>query len=116
MSITRKIRQRTQRRALRSRSSLAMTLPRVSVFRSARHIYAQVIDPVLQRTLMSCSSLELNKIAGDKKAIARAVGLELAQRARAQGITKAAFDRGPFLYHGRVQSLAEGLREGGLTI
>ncbi|EKE05167.1 MAG: 50S ribosomal protein L18P [uncultured bacterium] len=91
-------------------------MPRVSVFRSLKYIYAQVIDDINSTTLVSCSSLELKNLKGDKKAIANAVGKELAKRAQEKGITTAVFDRGSFLYHGRVKALAEGLREGGLNI
>lgn len=116
MSLERKIRVRRIRRSLRVRSRLSSDLPRVSVFRSLNHIYAQIIDDRSQKTLLSYSSLELSKKAGDKKATAFVIGRELAERARKQGIEAAIFDRGPFLYHGRVKSLADGLRDGGLKI
>lgn len=119
MSIARKIKQCAKRRALRVRNHIrqsASLKPRVSVFRSLQHIYAQVIDDVAGKTLVSCSSLDLKKISGDKKAVARLVGLELANRAKEKGIATAVFDRGSYLYHGRVQALADGLREGGMTI
>lgn len=117
MSLIRKIKKRTASRVLRVRSKfISSGLPRVSVFRSLKYIYAQIIDDVNQKTLASCSSLELKTLTGDKTAIAKDVGLELAKRAKTAGIEKAVFDRGRYLYHGRVQSLAEGLREGGLTL
>lgn len=117
MSLERKIKQRTARRAGRVRARVKVGgLPRISVFRSLKHIYAQIIDDAAGTTLVSCSSRELKDIAGDKKAVAQAVGKELAARALKKGIQKAAFDRGPFLFHGRVKALAEGIREGGLTI
>jgi len=115
----RKFKQRKNRRACRVRKHLkqgGFTRPRVSVFRSLRHIYAQVIDDAAGVTLVSCSSLDLENLSGDKKAVAQAIGLELARRAKDKGITTAIFDRGSFLYHGRVKALAEGLREGGLEI
>jgi large subunit ribosomal protein L18 len=117
MSLVRKQQRRTQRRALRTRNQVrsVSSLPRVAVFRSLKQIYAQLIDDVSQKTIASASSLEL-KAKGDKKSIAKQVGLELARRAQEKGINSAAFDRGPFLYHGRVKELAEGLREGGLHI
>ena len=117
MSVLKRIQKRAQRRALRVRNHIRKNsdLPRVSVFRSAKHIYAQLIDDNVQKTLVSCSSLELT-VAGDKKAMARSVGLELAVRAKNKGVEAAVFDRGSFLYHGRVKSLADGLREGGLKI
>lgn len=116
MSLESKSKARCKRRVMRVRSKLSNSLPRVSVFRSLNHIYAQVIDDQAQATLLSCSSLELDKLSGDKKAIAFGVGKELAKRAQAKGIQAAVFDRGGFLYHGRVKALADGLREGGLKI
>ncbi len=91
-------------------------LPRVSVFKSLNHIYAQLIDDAKHATLASCSTLELTKLKGDKKAQAHAIGLELAKRAQGLGVKEVIFDRGHFLYHGRLKSLAEGLREGGLKV
>lgn len=114
MSLQKKIALRTERRKLRVRKRLASDRPRVSVFKSLRGIYAQIIDDNQHKTLASYSSLQLENATGDKKAVARTVGMELAQRAIAQGIKVVAFDRGPFRYHGRIQALAEGLREGGL--
>ncbi len=118
MSVERKIAQRNKRRALRVRKNISSSSEgvRVSVFRSLKHIYAQIIDDNVQKTLVSCSSLELENLKGDKKAIAKEVGKALAERAMKHGVTKAAFDRGSFLYHGRVKALAEGIREGGLKI
>lgn len=92
--------------------------PRLSVFRSLAHIYAQVIDDGLRRTLAAASSLdpEIREDAGKvKKAEAgRLVGRLIAKRAQAQGIRCVVFDRGGYLYHGRVKALAEGAREAGL--
>lgn len=90
--------------------------PRVTVFRSLKNIYAQVIDDTTHATLVSCSSLELDKVSGDKKSVAHAVGMALGKKAKEKGIEKALFDRGSFLYHGRIRSVAEGLREAGLII
>lgn len=117
MSIKKKLAQRVKRRVLRVRKKLkAGGLPRVSVFRSLNNIYAQVINDEQQSTLVSSSTLELNKVKGNKKELAKAVGLELAKKALKLGIDQAVFDRGPYLYHGRVKSLVDGLREGGLKI
>ena len=118
MSQERKLQKSRKRRTLRVRAKVRNTgLPRVSVFRSLNHMYAQIIDDAAQKTLLSCSSLELEtKPAGDKKAVAFAVGRQLAERARGAGIASVVFDRGRFLYHGRVKSLADGLREGGLNV
>lgn len=108
---------RANRRASRVRNVLKNNtdLPKVSVFRSLNHIYAQVIDMNVGKTVVSCSSLEL-KTSGSKKEVARTVGKELAKRAIENGIKAAVFDRGGYLYHGRVQELADGLRDGGLKI
>lgn len=117
MSVQRKIKQRAQRRAKRVRRSLnTEERPRLSVFRSLDNIYAQVIDDVAGNTLVACSSRELTDATGDKTAVAHSVGIELAKRAKAKGIDSVVFDRGRFLFHGRVKSLADGLIEGGLTI
>ncbi len=117
MSLQRKIAKRTERRALRVRAKLRTTeVPRLSVFRSLNHIYAQIIDDAQQKTLVSYSSQELENVKGTKKDVAQAVGKELAQKALKAGISKVVFDRGPFLYHGRVKSLAEGAREAGLEM
>lgn len=116
MSILRKLKRRVNRRALRVRKKFKSELPRVSVFRSLKYIYAQVIDDVAKQTLVSCSSLELKDLKGDKKSVANTVGKELAKRALKKGVSKVVFDRGSYLYHGRVKALADGLREGGLKI
>lgn len=114
MSLEKKLRYRARRRKNRVRQRIQHDRPRVSVFRSLSHIYAQVINDNESRTIVGASSLELKQITGDKTQVAREVGLELARRARASGITVVAFDRGSAKYHGRVKALAEGLREGGL--
>jgi large subunit ribosomal protein L18 len=92
--------------------------PRLNVFRSLRHIYAQVIDDTVGHTLVSASTLDpevREQIAGLKKTEqARVVGRVLAARALAQGVTKVAFDRAGYKYHGRVKALADAAREGGL--
>ncbi|MBI4036408.1 50S ribosomal protein L18 [Candidatus Daviesbacteria bacterium] len=89
------------------------TVPRVSVFRSGKHIYVQVVDDVQGRTLVSQSDLRLKK-GTPKKTRAYEVGKKLAEKAKVKKITKVVFDRGGFLYHGRVEELARGLREGGI--
>lgn len=90
-------------------------LPRVSVFRSLNHIYAQLIDDKQGVTLASTSSRALKSV-GDKKTVARAVGQKLAEFAKAANVEAVVFDRGPYRYHGRVQELADGLRDGGLKL
>lgn len=111
-----KIQQKRHRRAQRVRQSLQTSLVRVSVFRSLNHIYAQLIDDQTQKTIVAASSLKMKKDKNDKKAVAKLVGVELAKKALDAKIEKACFDRGSYLYHGRVKALAEGLREGGLKI
>ena len=89
--------------------------PRLNVFRSEKNIYAQVIDDVAGNTLVSASSLDkaIEGNGGNKEG-ARKVGEMIAQAAKAKGIENVVFDRGGYLYHGRVQELADGAREGGL--
>jgi large subunit ribosomal protein L18 len=116
MSIERKLAKRVERRAFRVRNKVKDSGKlRLSVFKSLSHIYGQIIDDQTGKTLASCSSLEL-KTKGDKKAIAFAVGKELASKAKAKGIDSVAFDRGSFFFHGRIKSLADGAIEGGLKI
>ena len=89
--------------------------PRLNVFRSETNIYAQVIDDTKGVTLVSASSLEKGfEGPGSNCEAAKKVGLAVAERARAKGIEAVVFDRGGYLYHGRVKALAEGAREGGL--
>ena len=93
--------------------------PRLSVFRSSKNIYAQVIDDTAGRTLAAASSVEPElraslKTGGDREAAAR-VGRLVAERALAKGVKEVMFDRGSYMYHGRVKALAEAAREGGLT-
>jgi len=92
--------------------------PRLAVKRSARHIFAQLVDDGTGRTLASASTLEadLRGAEGDKKARAHQVGQLLASRAREAGVTAAVFDRAGYAYHGRVAALADGAREGGLAL
>jgi large subunit ribosomal protein L18 len=92
--------------------------PRLNVFRSSKHIYAQIIDDNVGQTLTAASSLSKELKGqfktGANKAAARAVGKLLAQKAKDQSIVRVVFDRGGYLYHGRIKELAEGAREGGL--
>jgi large subunit ribosomal protein L18 len=93
--------------------------PRLSVFRSSKHIYAQVIDDAKGHTLASASSLEKDMRDGAKTGAdvdaATAVGKLVAERAVKNGVTEVVFDRGGYLYHGRVKALADAAREGGLS-
>jgi len=103
------------RRATRVRARVkASGHLRLSIFRSARHIYAQVIDDAAGKTLVTASSLDSSVKTGGNKQAAEAVGKLLGERAKKAGIKKVAFDRGRFPYHGRVQALAEGARGAGL--
>ena len=91
--------------------------PRLNIFRSNRYIYAQLIDDVSGTTLASASSFEAAVAnEGNKSDQAKEVGKLIAERAKAAGIERALFDRGGYLYHGRVKSLADGAREGGLNL
>ena len=100
---------------VRGKASGTAERPRLNVFRSEKNIYAQIIDDVAGNTLVAASSLD-KEIEGNggNKAAARAVGKLVAERAKAKGIDVVVFDRGGYLYHGRVAELAEGAREGGL--
>ena len=108
------------RRHLRLRKKVAGTpvRPRLVVSRSARHMVAQVVDDAAGRTLASASTLEadLRAFDGDKTAKARRVGELIAERAKAAGIEAVVFDRGGNKYHGRVAAVADGAREGGLSL
>ena len=109
-----------KRRHVRVRKKVTGTAvrPRLAVNRSARHIFAQLIDDGAGHTLASASTLDasIRDATGDKKARAHQVGQLLASRAKEAGITTAVFDRGGYAYHGRVAALADGAREGGLTL
>lgn len=117
----RKALSRRKRRHMRVRAKVKGTAlrPRLNVFRSSAHIYAQLIDDVAGRTLASANDLEevVRERAGSdaaKTARAKAVGQLIAERGKEMGIEAIVFDRGGFLYHGRVQAVAEGARETGL--
>jgi large subunit ribosomal protein L18 len=109
-----------KRRHVRVRKKVtgSASRPRLAVNRSARHIFAQLIDDGAGHTLASASTLEasIRDVTGDKKARAHQVGQLLASRAKEAGISAAVFDRGGYAYHGRVAALADGAREGGLSL
>jgi len=121
MKKTRSSRAARQRRHSRVRQRLAGTAerPRLAVFRSLNHIYAQIIDDAAGHTLASATDMEADlrtKRDGKKKSeVASLVGEALAKKAKEKGIAMVVFDRGGFKYHGRVKALAEGVRKGGLT-
>ncbi|GAA0669229.1 large subunit ribosomal protein L18 [Sphingomonas insulae] len=106
-------RRRRNRTALKARAG---TRPRLSIHRSGKHIYAQVIDDVAGKTVASASTLEkdVRDQSGANIAAATAVGTRVAEKAKEAGVTQVVFDRGGFLYHGRVKALAEAAREAGL--
>ncbi|OWK31628.1 50S ribosomal protein L18 [Sphingomonas dokdonensis] len=104
-------RRRRNRTALRARSG---TRPRLSVHRSGKHIYAQVIDDAQGRTVAAASTLQGHEGATANIDAATAVGTRIAEAAKAAGVTQVVFDRGGFLFHGRVKALAEAARAAGL--
>ncbi|NCC86517.1 MAG: 50S ribosomal protein L18 [Clostridia bacterium] len=111
---SKKARQKRHKR-VRGKISGTAECPRLNVFRSLNHVYAQLIDDVSGKTLASASTIEKDfKDYGGNKVAAREVGKLIATRAAEKNITKVVFDRGGYVYHGRVQELAEGAREGGL--
>ena len=103
---------------VRKRVNGTAARPRLAVFRSLTHIYAQVIDDVERKTIAAASDVEADvksKVSGKKKEeIAAVVGTLLAERAKEKGVSQVVFDRGGFVFHGRVKALAEAAREGGL--
>ncbi|MGI9176516.1 MAG: 50S ribosomal protein L18 [Pirellulales bacterium] len=120
MDHSRTILRQRQRRQFRVRRSIHGTTerPRLTVFRSHKHIYAQVVDDSTGRTLASASSMDTALRAGvgfgGNKQAAEAIGKAVAERARAAGVKQVCFDRGPFRYHGRVAALADAARAAGL--
>ena len=119
MLSARELRERRKLRVRRKIRKTSTNRPRLSIFRSNKHIYAQVIDDDKGATLAAASTLDKDlkgegKSGADRSA-AEAVGKLVAERAKAAGITDVVFDRGGYIYHGRVKALAEAAREGGLT-
>ena len=111
-----------QRRHIRIRKKVQGTAerPRLCVYRSLNHIYAQLVDDLAGRTIMTVSSLDKGlvpdvKTAKGKVAAGKIVGKAIAVKAKEAGIVRVCFDRGGYLYHGRVKAVADGAREGGLT-
>ena len=126
MLIIKNLRKRNLKTATRVRRKISIRKrvhgtaerPRLTVFRSARHIYAQVIDDTTGRTLASASTLEadLRATSADKTAKAKAVGALVAERAQAAGVTAVVLDRSGNKYHGRIAAVADGAREKGLSL
>jgi large subunit ribosomal protein L18 len=107
------IRQRIHAR-IRQKLSGTTERPRLNVYRSLNHLYAQVIDDQKGETLVSASTLALKLKTGGNVAAAKEIGKAIAEKATAKGIKKVVFDRGGFLYHGRIKALADAAREAGL--
>jgi len=107
------IRQRIHSR-IRRKLSGTTERPRLNVYRSLNHLYAQVIDDQKGETLVSASTLSLKLKTGGNVAAAKEIGKAIAERATEEGLKKVVFDRGGFLYHGRIKALAEAAREAGL--
>ena len=113
--LTRSAARRRRHARIRRKITGTAERPRLAVFRSLRHIYAQVIDDASGRTLAAAGSRESGLEAGGTSAGAARVGAVLAERARALGVTTVVFDRGGSKYHGRVKALADAVREGGVS-
>lgn len=101
---------------VRSKLKKVSSAPRVSVFRSLKHFYAQIIDDSAHVTMVSASTLDNEAQKGTKKEQARQVGLVLAKRAKEKGVDAVFLDRGCYKYHGRLKEFADGLREGGIAV
>ena len=99
---------------IRAKLSGTTERPRLNVYRSLNHIYAQLIDDQKGETLAAVSTLALKVKTGGNVAAAKEIGKAIAEKATSKGIKKVVFDRGGFLYHGRIKALAEAAREGGL--
>lgn len=108
------IRRKRRKTGIRKAVFGSPTKPRLSVFRSSKHIYAQLIDDFEGKTLASASTVQAKAENGGNVDAAKAVGTQIAEAAKAAGIEKIAFDRNGFKYHGRVKALADAAREGGL--
>jgi large subunit ribosomal protein L18 len=115
MALTKTDRRKRIQLRIRKKISGTPERPRVAVFRSNTQIYAQIIDDVNGKTLAAASSLELKGAKETKTNLAAQVGKNLAAKAKEAGIQQVVFDRGGYLFHGRVKALADGAREGGLN-
>lgn len=109
---------RLKRESLRGRIKGTLERPRLSVYRSNQHIYAQIIDDLNSKTLLACSTLDrsikINLPTGKTCETSKLIGIRLAELSLQKNITKIVFDRGPYLYYGRIKALADGARAGGL--
>ena len=115
MASSKKVRRRRIQNRIRNKISGTGDIPRLTVYRSNKRIYCQVVNDELGRTLVQCNSLEKDAVTeGSRTDHAKKVGQVLAERCKSLSISKVVFDRSGFLYHGRVKALADGAREGGL--
>jgi large subunit ribosomal protein L18 len=113
--VTKKVLRRKKiKNGIRTKISGTNERPRISVFKSNKAIYAQVINDELGKTLATASSTEIDKSKNATVSISKEVGLKLAEKAKANGCSEVIFDRSGYIYHGVVKALADGLREGGL--
>jgi len=116
MALSNQERRARVKKGIRKKISGSNARPRLTVFRSSRHIYAQLIDDLAGVTLASASS-HTEGVSGDNPvAVGKAVGAKLAENAKSEGIDTAVFDRNGYRYHGRIKAVAEGAREGGLKL
>jgi large subunit ribosomal protein L18 len=113
MATTKNLRRTRIKRAIRAKIAGSAERPRLTVYRSNTAVYAQLVDDLAGKTLFAATSYKKDKVNNNIEA-AKTVGLAIAKAAAAAGITKVVFDRNGYLYHGRIKSLAEGAREGGL--
>lgn len=113
MSTRKDLRRIRIKRAIRAKIAGSAERPRLTVYRSNTAMYAQLVDDAAGKTLFSATSYAKGKVSNNIES-AKSVGLAIADKAKAAGITKVVFDRNGYLYHGRIKSLAEGAREGGL--
>jgi large subunit ribosomal protein L18 len=114
MSINKEKRRLKIRKSIRSKISGTKERPRVSIFKSNKAIYSQIIDDMSGNTLVSCSSVDINKFGKNNIESSKEVGIKLAEKAKKKGIKMVLFDRGGYVYHGKIKSFADGAREGGL--
>jgi large subunit ribosomal protein L18 len=114
MLVNKKESRKKRHRAIRKRIEGSAERPRLAVFRSTRHIYAQVIDDLSQKTLLSVSDSQTGAEKVKKKDMAKLVGAAVAKKCLEKGIDKVVFDRAGYKYHGRISALADGAREAGL--
>jgi len=113
MATIKNLRRTRIKRAIRAKIAGTAERPRLSVYRSNSAVYAQLVDDLAGKTLFAATSYKKDKVNNNIEA-AKTVGLAIAAKAKAAGIVKVVFDRNGYLYHGRIKSLAEGAREGGL--